>query len=60
MNKWAGPAVPHYATGVWIVFQPMEMRGMTSGPMPEMHAAGPCVRSGGIEDLSSDPSAEYG
>jgi hypothetical protein len=46
LNKWAGLAVPHYATGVWIVFRPMEMRGMTSGPMPEMQAphVGPNAR----------------
>ena len=35
---WAGLAVLLYAVGVWIVFQPMEMRGMPSamqnGSMP--------------------------
>jgi len=31
LAPWAGLAVLLYATGVWIVFQPMEMRGMPSG-----------------------------
>src|SRR5262249_45617499 len=31
LAPWAGLAVLLYAVGVWIVFQPMEMRGMTAG-----------------------------
>jgi hypothetical protein len=31
LAPWACLAVLLYATGVWIVFQPMEMRGMPSG-----------------------------
>ena len=31
LTPWACLAVLLYATGVWIVFQPMEMRGMPSG-----------------------------
>jgi len=31
LAPWAGLAVLLYAAGVWIVFQPMEMRGLTSG-----------------------------
>ena len=31
LAPWACLAVLLYATGVWIVFQPMEMRGMTQG-----------------------------
>ena len=44
LAPWAGLAVLLYAAGVWIVFQPMEMRGLTpemkacpmSNKMPEM------------------------
>jgi len=31
LAPWATLAVLLYAAGVWIVFQPMEMRGLTSG-----------------------------
>ncbi len=31
LAPWAGLAVLLYAAGVWIVFQPMEMRGLTPG-----------------------------
>ncbi len=38
LAPWACLAVLLYAAGVWIVFQPMEMRGLTPGLMPEMQA----------------------
>jgi cytochrome c oxidase assembly factor CtaG len=37
LAPWAGLAVLLYAAGVWIVFQPMEMRGLTH-ETPEMQA----------------------
>src|SRR5262245_22793546 len=45
---WACLAVLLYAARVWIVFQPMEMRGMTHGPMPEMMACPMSSRMPGL------------
>jgi hypothetical protein len=45
LAPWACLAVLLYATGVWIVFQPMEMRGMPSG----MQASSMSVRMSGMQ-----------
>jgi hypothetical protein len=49
LAPWAALAVLLYAAGVWIVFQPMEMRGMMSGPMPEMQACPMSSRMPGMQ-----------
>jgi ferredoxin len=38
LAPWGVLATLLYIAGVWIVFQPMEMRGMPTGPMAEMQA----------------------
>jgi len=40
LAPWACLAVLLYATGVWIVFQPMEMRGMTPGMQADSMSVG--------------------
>jgi hypothetical protein len=31
---WAGVATISYAAGIWIILQPMEMRGLASAVLP--------------------------
>src|SRR5262245_58124988 len=51
LAPWAGLAVLLYAAGVWMVFQPMEMRGMTSGQISGIQSCPMTGRMPGMQHL---------